>query len=442
MKWKIPFTGKTLSITKNLHSHGGFSFAMTGSWISRSSKAYVNQGYKLNAHLYSVISRIARIASLAKWQQFDTTGDEDTEMLDTPELEVLNNPNPSQPRKEWIECAVGYKLLLGERTILILSPENGINAGKVQQLHHLPPTMVDIKFDIFGTPTLFKWGLGATSQEIPPENMIYSKYWNPSGGSLVGSMTGHSHRGLSPLEAGRRVLTQSNDVYLAGASLLKNLGAPGMMQLDDDEVTLDQGQLDDAQSRFQEKQGGAINIMRMWFTSVKWKYTKISQSSKEIGIGEAHISTLRDICNIYGTYSQIFNDPGSKAYNNVGEARRDLVMNVVIPELESLAGELSKAMLPKGQEFRVDKSVYPELKKNIKELVDALVPAWWLTPNERRKLMDLGELDDPAMNEILAPTSVMPIGSDGSEEMAKALVRFKKELATMSPEDREKLLNP
>jgi len=48
---------------------------------------------------------------------------------------------------------------------------------------------------------------------------------------------------------------------------------------------------------------------------------------------ESEKITLRELCNVYGVNSALFNDPDNKTYNNMKEAKKEMLTQVVLPEL-------------------------------------------------------------------------------------------------------------
>ena len=99
------------------------------------------------------------------------------------------------------------------------------------------------------------------------------------------------------------------------------------------------------------------------------------------------------------------------------EARIDLIVNVVEPEIDNILDEFTRGMLPlfkkaNGMEYRTNLTNFQELKADEAALTSSMAQAWWLTPNERRKRMGLDEVDSEGMNDIWTPTGVMPMDTD------------------------------
>jgi hypothetical protein len=49
----------------------------------------------------------------------------------------------------------------------------------------------------------------------------------------------------------------------------------------------------------------------------------------------------------------------------------------------------------------IDLSNIPALQQDMKTQAEALDRMWWITPNEKRDIMDFEELADPLMDQIL-----------------------------------------
>ena len=73
------------------------------------------------------------------------------------------------------------------------------------------------------SPVAHYYWLGEPNKTIPKELVIHCKYWNYlplSNGGLYG---------LSPLKAGSRLVTRSNNVLTASVKNLENMGAVGIL---------------------------------------------------------------------------------------------------------------------------------------------------------------------------------------------------------------------
>ena len=363
---------------------------------------YIRDGYKLNTNIYSVVNWIAKKASTIKWIMF-----ENEEKLDKhPFLDVLNHPNPIQGKSEFIENLIGFKLITGESFVHSISLTVGPNKGQPRELSILPPPNVNVKANEFGEPTKYIVRSGANQTEIKPEEVIWFKYWNPTANNI---------RGMSPIEAGRRVVTLSNDNFLASMKLIQNLGAQGILTLDDPNLEgMSEAELRKWETRYYEKYGMPENYGKILVSNIKTSWTQIGLKATDLALIESQKMSLRDICNMYNLSSQIFNDPENKTFNNVREAKRAGILDVIIPELELIVGEFNRFLTVKfGDNLRLDfERNFHEIKEDEKALVDTLDKAWWLTPNRRLERMGEEPNPDPLMDEIYIPSNLFPLGTD------------------------------
>ena len=407
---KIPFTNYHLKAEKLQRVQINNMMSGLVSYMGNDQKSYIKDGYKMNPNVYSVINWIIKKAALSHWQLFEVVNGEKVIVYDHEILDLLNRPNPMQGKAEFIENMLGYKLLTGESFIYKLSPENGVNEGIPQELWILPPPYMNVKFNAYGMPSFYEVMAGTKRTEIDGDKIIYLKYWNPSADTF---------RGMSPIEAGRRVVTQSNDAYMASMKLLQNMGAQGVLSVNDDQVDMSQEQIDALESAYQEKYGGPQGYGRILITGAKMNWQQIGLPATDLALIESQQMSMRDICNLYNISSQLFNDPENKTYSNVREARKSAIADVIIPEMELVANEFNRWLLPafekrdnKEYYLEMDTGIFTELKEDEQMLSTILGAAWWMTPNEKRIRMGLGKMDIAEMDDIYAPTSIIPLGYD------------------------------
>jgi len=380
---------------------------------------FIKDGYKANPILFSAINWITTRVSKVKWQLFDVTNTEEKiEIFDHDYLRLINNPNPAQSKREFYESACGYKKINGETFIHGVSPDNGVNEGIPQELWVLPSPIMSVKFDGSGIPTKYIVQT-AQQQVIEPNAMMYLREFNP----------GTGNRGMSPIEAGVKVVTQSNDAYTANMRLLQNLGAQGLLSIDDDNANPTTAQIDRMETQINQKYSGASNYGRVMVNSLKWKWQQIGLSATDLALIESQRLSREDICNLFQLPTALFNDPSASTYNNIQEARKTAITDAVIPENDALKDGYNRWLTPlfndrdnKKYWLTHDVMAYPELQKNHKELTEWLSQAWWMTGNQKLSIMEMAISDNPLMDEILLPTNLMPIGSD-HDELVKAYSR-------------------
>ncbi len=94
-------------------------------------------------------------------------------------------------------------------------------------------------------------------------------------------------------------------------------------------------------------------------------------SSIDLQLLESEKVTLRELCNVYGVNSALFNDPDNKTYNNMKEAKKEMLTQVVLPELVALRDAFNRFFsteIGQGYYIDFDLTVFPELQEDMKEL--------------------------------------------------------------------------
>ena len=385
--------------------NGGFSF------FGVNNKNLVDKGYKGNPTVYSIISQITRAIIRAKPLLFKE-GEERELQIGHDVTKLLLRPNPLQGYGEFQENYWGYKLLLGEVFVHKLCPDIGVNSGIPQQLWIIPPPLVDrIIFDSVGMPVSYVLMLGGGTMVIPANEMIHDKFFNPN----------HTDgRGMPPLEAAIMPLNQSNEGYTASARLLQNSGPMGILSTTEkNDVTFGQPQADLLTESFYEKYGGSSEYGRMVISPAIMKWTQIGLNAVDLNLIEGGRDATRNICNVFGISSILLNDTANSTFNNVREARKELIENIAIPHLETQFDKFDQQLLPAFEKrdnaeytLDIDKTGYPELKEDLSMQSTALSNMWWTSGNEKRIIQGLGKSEAEGMDDIFVPSNLLPLSTE------------------------------
>lgn len=438
-------------------------------WLSDDNKQdYIEKGYLWNPDAYSIIKRISKRASMIpptlyevkdkkKFRTYQNLNYEQKqnnidrwltlkreslgeEIEYHPILDVLENPNPMQSGIAHREQVYGYKLTIGDSFVLGVGPrdmETNPNNGQIHEMWVLPAHYVKIRPGVNALMGLVE-GYEITNMKltgdmpyIPAEDVMHLKYWNPTW-----DVNGMGLYGLSPIKAGLRVLTVSNDTYEANAKLLQNMGAIGMVVNDDMEKNdLGPEALEKLDSDYRRKYGGSQKYGKILWTSQKLRYEQMGMSIDDLGVIEIKKYNLRDLCNIYNAPTIIFNENEQSSYNNMREARKDFVTDAVLPEVDNYYQGLNKWLIPsytKGKGMLwldYEAENIPELQPDMEKLSQRMEREWWWTPNQKLVMMGGGKSDDPAMDRVYIPANLMPIDESGFMSGEDLVKNPKKELS-------------
>ena len=403
---------------------------------SDSPQGYIDQGYMLNADVYSIIKRISKTAAscpfilheikskseATKYQAMSRMGNQKTHELnkirnkaftqvtDAPIMNVLANPNPNQSAYEFWEIYLGFKLLLGNGYIYGAGPDAGNNAKQFQELYILPAHLMQIVCGGIMEPVEgYKMMYRGSTQELPADRVMHGKNWTPD----YSGPASHLY-GLSPLRAASQVLGMSNDAVTASAKMFTNMGAQGVLYIDNAGSAMTKEQVALLSDSYNDKYGGPNKAGTPIITSTKMGWQQIGMSPVDLNIIESQKMSQRQLCNIFGMSSSLLNDPDNKTFNNMEQAKKELITNAVLPELVSLRDDLNRWLLPAYNKtgklyLDFDISVFPEMAEDLGTMATTLSKCYWLTTNEKRSSYGLEPIVDPILDKILIPNNLMQV---------------------------------
>jgi HK97 family phage portal protein len=374
-------------------------------------ETFVNDGYAGNVNIYPVIRKIVDPCIGVEWELKDRKTDEDA--TDQTLMHLLKSPNSHQSMNQFIDEALVWRLITGNRYIYWLSPLTGPNKGLPAEMHLLPASQVQIiQGDWLDPVGGYKLAIGDTWKILDKYNVIHGKKTN-----IKYDISGSQLYGMSPLEAALKVMASTNTAY---DQLVKNFenGGPDVIITNTDtgaggvEYTKEQRDSiwETFVRRFRNK-----SKERFMIKNKPVEVHEIGKSVVDLNIIEFLKLSLRDYCNIYNVDAKLLNSTEASTYNNMREATKALWNNAVIPELEYLKEDFNKLAniynRITGQDLYFDYCLddIPELQEDKTTLVAGLSQAWWMTPNEKREAMDQDRIETPEMETIYAPMGIMPM---------------------------------
>jgi HK97 family phage portal protein len=398
-------------------------------------EAYINQGYLFNPTVYSIVSFIAQKCGSIPWYVYSVKNDKALNLYksaspDLPQYkkdivktkalvelhdhelqQLFTTPNVLQSWAEFCEQFVGYKLVTGNSYLHCIGPTAGVNQGLVKELWNLPSQLVVIVPGDQMQPVKQYEIKGDRSTVVPAEQVIHLKYWTPN------YMNGSFLYGVSPIQAGRRVVTRSNSSYDASVAAFQNMGANGIISAGDGstEEPFTEEQAEMISQRY-KRITGPKNAGKPIITAANIKWQQMGMSPVDLQIIESDRMDLRTMCNIFHVPSELFNDAANKTYSNTKEAGSAVYTNAVIPALTQFRDAFNSYIYPRyGGQIYVDfdTSMISELQDDLSALATALSGCWWLKPNERREVMKFdSDEENPMMNEYLIPAGLVPMTGD------------------------------
>ena len=419
-------TAKKVEEALNKFFAAQFSMVGEGSpvWQEENPESFVKQGYQANVDVYSVTSFIAQKASMVDFELVQKVGKEERVIDSHPVLDLLYNPNPYQSKEAHFEQLYGFYLLTGNTYEYFISPTAGNNEGIPKEMYTLPSPYVSVLAGNMHAPVM-GYTLNGTNfwgnTEFKPSEVMHVK----AGQYLWGA--GVELYGQSPIQAAFKSIQASNASYTAHKKSLDNMGPPGMV-FDKGMDVGGFGWTEEQQQQLEEKLrklSGANRAGTLAVASGNLGYLNFGLSPVDLAILELQELGLVDICNIYHVDSVIFNSTKASTYNNMPDARKRVYTDAVLPLVNRVLGDYTRMVLPKfkdtkGMYLRAYTNNIPEIQADKKAMAEWLDRAHYLTPNEKRLEMGYQASPEPMMNELLYPSSVVPIELLGANPVAQA----------------------
>jgi HK97 family phage portal protein len=294
-----------------------------------------------------------------------------------------------------------------------------VNAGKVKELWVEPSQIIEILAGDKYEPIKGYAYKPDKKVVLPPEEVIHLKYWTPD------YLSGSNLYGMSPIRAGRKVVSKSDASYDAATSAMQNSGMMGFIAGNEEQTGI--GLTEEQAIALQERlriYTKAENKGKIPVTSYNLKWQQMGMSPTDLNIIESDKMDLRTLCSIYHVPSELFNDAANKTYSNTQEAARAIWVNAVIPQLTQFRDAFNNHINRRNDQgiwVDYDTSVVPELQDDVATQVSGLKEAYWITPNERRVVMGWDESDTPEMDMMWIPSGLIPMEGYQEQQEADAL---------------------
>ena len=409
-------------------------------WNPENDRSYIDEGYRKNATVYSLINIITKAATTIPFQVYEKQSENDlkrykaltsgtldsstmyqakmlqkhalVEVSHTPLHKLLERPNPAQSYNSWLTELIAFGKLTGNRYVYGIGPDSGPNQGTYTELYVLPSQVVEIVSNGLMQP-IKEYRIEYNGQySMPAEEVLHIKDFNP-----YYDGTGSHLYGQSPLRAGLRSLTTNNEAVTTGVKYLQNQTARGVLM--SEEGDLNEVQAQQLKDKFRQQYQGSNNGGDVIITPKKLSWVNFGLNAADVSLIDQYNASIKDICNIFNVPVQLLNNTEASTYNNIKEAKKALYQNAVIPELIKLRDELNRWLVPMyGDNLYLDFdfTAIPELQEENDKVVQQLSSAWWITPNEKRAVMNYGKDEDtPAMDDYYIPSNLLPVSNQDIE---------------------------
>jgi HK97 family phage portal protein len=362
-------------------------------WSSRDYAAFADEGYRRNVVAYRSVNMIADAVASVTWTLFRG----DTEITESPVLDLIKNPNPMQSGKQYMRAKVGFLMIAGNGY-----EEKVEVGGRIAELYQLRPDRMTVVPGINGFPICYEYKAGLKTvkfvlDEVGAGDVRQLKLFNPL----------NDFYGMSPIDAGSYAIDQHNESMTWMQSLLQNSARPsGALKVSGDTPLSDE-QINRLRTQMDEQHQGAKNGGRPMLLEGGLDWVQMGMSPSDMGIIETKYSAARDVALSFGVPPQLLGIPGDNTYANYAEARLAFWEDTVIPLVGMIAEDWNASIADEGTELQPDLDKIPAIADKRMTLWTMADQATDLTINERRELKGFEAI--PGGDVLLVGLGMMPL---------------------------------
>jgi HK97 family phage portal protein len=384
--------------TKGLNSQmnrDGMQFIPTDSVGNYTVLSKNNSAYNKIGIVYHIVSKIARRVGDASIEHYKDDEDH-TEIKDSEILKRLKKPNPKQTFSQFFAEIASYKLLDGEYYIW---KEKGGFTGKLNALWCVPSNLV----------TKIKGGgynIGGVVN-LPDEDIFHYRDFVP--GYFAGFE--NNNIALSPIEVAGINLRVIDYASAASYKTLKNGNVQGVAYEEPMEGLLPPTDADtDKLKELLVKTYNNGKYGEVVVSKTPVGYTKFGLNPGELMILENILFNEERICDIFNYPRILLGDKGGTLGGNIRqEAKKEFITDAVFPILANICQSLEIIFGLENECITFDKDAFPEMQIDWVSTSQALDRMWYLTPNQKLKVLGYEASTDPSMDIVFAPNNITPI---------------------------------
>ena len=317
----------------------------------------------------------------------------------SPVLDALSRPNRYDTEGEFLQAVYANLALKGEAFVQIARL-----GSKIDRLYCLPSGDVTVtESNNLEEPIT---GYSYMGQSVPVSDMLHLKLTDPR----------KPWRGIAPLDS---VKDNADLQYLVDAwnrNVLDNAGVPSLAF--STEHGLDDNSYNRLKEAISENVSGATNARRPLLLDNGLSVQQMALTPADMDFANLQKRVTRAIAVAFGLDPMLLGDGENQKFSNYQEARKAAIEDVIIPYGNAFCDAINRALLPIGEELRVDVDAIPELQSGMKEKAEGLNAAGVLTIEEKREalgydpqpegillvpssMMDLADLSAPTDNKVL-----------------------------------------
>lgn len=357
-------------------------------WSPRDAVSLTRTGFLANPIGFRAVKLVAEAAAALPLVCQDTERRFDQHPL----LDVINRPNPTQGRAEFLEAVYGHMMLSGNAYLEAVPGAEKMPA----ELHVLRADRMAVVPGADGWPMGYDYTVGARSHRfdmrgaLPP--ICHLRAFHPQ----------DDHYGLSPLQAAAVAVDVHNAASHWSKALLDNAARPSgaiVYKGVDGQGTLSADQYDRLVNEIEANHQGAHNAGRPMLLEggLDWKPMGFSPSDMEFH--QTKEAAAREIAIAFGIPPMLLGIPGDATYANYQEANRAFYRLTVLPLAAKVIADISYWLANfagEAVELRIDQDQIPALAAERDQQWARVAQAAFLTDAEKRRLLGLPALAEGA----------------------------------------------
>lgn len=319
---------------------------------------------------------------------------------------LLLNPNDEDSQFEFLEKIYGFLNLNGESFIWRQRLSRGANAGKTVSMNTLPPAYMEV------VPNgLLPVGAGGYifnlygNYPLRPDEVVHIKYFNP-----IYDINNCQLRGLSPIQAGAKLLVKDGAAIDGEISSFKN-GGPPLIIYREDVKDLDATQAGLLKQRFINETSGVQNINKIMLSAGKLGAIQTGISPADQKLIDSGKFTFEQLCALWQMQPGFYL-PFDSTFNNQDAYKKAAYTDSIIPDVIRVRDGFNKEFKAdlKGTSFiDADLTNIPVLQQDMKTLSEWLAISPEITLNERREMKAQERLSDPNMDKVYVSSSLVSL---------------------------------
>jgi hypothetical protein len=241
-------------------------------------------------------------------------------------------------------------------------------------------------------------------------------------------------RGMTRLTPGNKTVQENKDIVKSSVRMYQNDGAKGILFAPDVGIdSLEPQQEADIRTVVNAKINendikGAVALLMGY----KWEYIDLAINAVDLSLIEGRTKNQQELCALYDTPHLLF-IPTEATLANLENAKRNWVNDVIIPASKELDDLFNLRLLPAFDlvgkaKIISDFTELPELQEDMNKLVETLLKAYWVTPNQKLVAQGYEAYSNPLFDEPWIPSGYQPLSQvaesmqgDGYEEQLAEL---------------------